>query len=114
MSHRLYGTMHWRRRARLQLIRFPLCAACLREGRGAVAAKVADHVKPWNGDVNEFFLSELQSLCVPCHSGKKQRLDRLGYDDTTGSDGLPVDPHHPIYRDDPKTEPVSELGPDES
>ena len=83
--------------ARHQLRVEPLCAWCLREGR-VTAARVADHIEPHHGDINKFWLNPLQSLGVPCHSGRKQRLERDGYLPDVGSDGLPLDPRHPVYR----------------
>jgi|AmaraimetFIIA100_FD_contig_81_720863_length_1493_multi_3_in_0_out_0_1 hypothetical protein len=98
MPRRLHGSGFWKRRARLQLQMQPLCEMCLREGRGPVPARVADHVEPHGGDANKFILGRLQSLCVPCHSGRKQSIEKLGYDKTVGVDGWPVDPNHPVYR----------------
>jgi 5-methylcytosine-specific restriction enzyme A len=95
---RLYGTERWRRLARAQIRREPLCALCLLEGRGPVVARVADHIEPWRGDVNKFWLGKLQSLCEHCHNSRKKDLERLGYDRSVGVDGLPLDPNHPIYR----------------
>ena len=94
---RLYGTERWRRLAKHQLRVEPLCATCLREGR-VTAARVADHVEPWRGDINKFWLGKLQSLCERCHNSTKKDLERHGYDSTVGVDGFPLDPRHPIYQ----------------
>jgi hypothetical protein len=93
----LYGTNKWKNRRRHQLQIQPLCEFCLRENRGPVPARVADHVVPWNGDVNKFWLGELQSLCTHCHESRKKFRERHGYDRGCGPDGLPLDPRHPVY-----------------
>jgi len=93
---RLHGTQYWRRRARLQLIHYPLCAMCLQRGV-TTPATVADHVTPHHGDPNSFILGELQSLCTPCHSGRKQSIEKR-YDTAAGVDGWPLDPNHPVYQ----------------
>jgi len=95
---RLYGTERWRRMAKHQLRVEPLCAMCLREGRGPVPAHVADHIEPWRGDVNKFWLGKLQSLCVPCHNRHKKNFEKDGFDRAVGLDGYPLDPDHPVYR----------------
>jgi hypothetical protein len=58
-----------------------------------------------HNDPNLFYRGALQSLCTPCHSGRKQSLEareRLieerGYSLDIGSDGYPLDPRHPVYR----------------
>jgi hypothetical protein len=70
---------------------------CLAAGRGPVAATVADHVVPWRGNINQFWLGELQSLCSHCHESTKKFCEKHGYDRTVGSDGLPLDKKHPVY-----------------
>jgi 5-methylcytosine-specific restriction protein A len=84
----------------LQLQSEPLCASCLQ--RGIVrAATVADHVVPHNGDRASFLLGKLQSLCAECHNGPKHFFEARGYSRDVGEDGWPVDPNHPVYRNDP-------------
>jgi 5-methylcytosine-specific restriction enzyme A len=94
---KLYRSARWQRRRRLQLLQNPLCKSCLE--RGAVTpAIVADHVKPHHGDVNKFFLGELQSLCERCHKDRKRHLELDGYAPDIGLDGWPIDPLHPVNR----------------
>jgi len=62
------------------------------------AARICDHVEPHRGDVNKFWLGKLQSLCRNCHESRKRIIDQPGYDTTIGSDGMPIDERHPIYR----------------
>jgi 5-methylcytosine-specific restriction protein A len=66
----LYGK-RWRKRARYQLQIEPLCRMCKSEGR-ITAASVADHVIPHRGDINSFWLGELQSLCTFHHNSTKK------------------------------------------
>jgi 5-methylcytosine-specific restriction enzyme A len=88
-----YGSNRWRKLRRAQLRAHPLCALCL--GRGIVrAAVVVDHIIPHRGNWNEFLTGKLQSLCVECHNGTKER----GYALDVGIDGWPIDPRHPANR----------------
>jgi 5-methylcytosine-specific restriction endonuclease McrA len=94
---KLYSSAHWQRRRRLQLLQHPLCKFCL--DRGIVTpASVADHVEPHHGNVNKFYLGELQSLCEPCHKNRKRHLELDGYVPDIGLDGWPIDPRHPANR----------------
>jgi|SRR6516162_612220 5-methylcytosine-specific restriction endonuclease McrA len=106
-----YGHSSWRRRRRLQLQQYPLCAICLAQGR-SVTATVVDHVTPHKGDWNSFKLGRLQSLCASCHNSVKQNVERHGFDRTIGADGMPIDKNHPCYRGTtrkPETEPPPPL-----
>jgi 5-methylcytosine-specific restriction enzyme A len=96
MSSPLYGKERWRKIARAQLTKEPLCRACLAEGK-VTPARVADHIEPWRGDVLRVWRSPLQSLCLSCHNGRKQFIERRGYSDAIGEDGWPLDPKHPVY-----------------
>jgi hypothetical protein len=92
----LYGTRKWRNRRAHQLRIEPLCRMCAAEDK-VVAATVADHIEPWHGDVNKFWLGPLQSLCSHCHESRKKHLERRGYLPDVGPDGWPLDPRHPVY-----------------
>src|SRR5262245_60250855 len=76
----LHGSARWRRMAKHQLRVSPLCEMCLREGRGPVPARVADHITPHHNDPNKFWLGKLQSLCTHCHEGRKKFRELYGYD----------------------------------
>jgi 5-methylcytosine-specific restriction enzyme A len=90
----LYSSAHWQRLRQHQLREHPLCRFCL--GRGEVVpATIADHVEPHHGNVNSFFLGELQSLCKPCHDSRKRFLEINGYAPDIGLSGWPIDPLHP-------------------
>ena len=69
-SQRGYNREWANARARF-LRQHPYCVAC-----GALASLV-DHKTPHRGDQTIFWdKSRWQSLCTPCHSGAKQRLER--------------------------------------
>ena len=94
----LYDTARWRRLRAHQLREHPLCRFCL-EGRGMVTlATVADHVIAHKGDINKFWLGELQSLCHQCHVSTKAFIEQRGYSPMVGLDGYPVDKNHPCYQ----------------
>jgi 5-methylcytosine-specific restriction protein A len=93
----LYGTQRWRRLARDQLRREPLCAMCLQEGQ-IVAGTVADHVIPHRGDEGLFWSGKLQSLCKRHHDTSKQIEEHRGFRTDIGEDGWPIDSKHPVYR----------------
>jgi 5-methylcytosine-specific restriction endonuclease McrA len=91
---RFYTTAFWQRRRKLQLIEHPLCKFCLASGK-VTAATIADHVEPHRGDRTKFMTGALQSLCQPCHKGRKAQVETQGYADDIGVDGAPIDPRHP-------------------
>lgn len=93
----LYDRSAWKKRRLAQLNAEPFCAFCAAQGR-TTAATVADHVIPHRGDLDLFWFGELQSLCEPCHSVGKQRIESFGYDSAAGLDGYPIDPNHPANR----------------
>jgi 5-methylcytosine-specific restriction endonuclease McrA len=90
-----YDRRIWRDRIRPdQLLREPLCRQCLAQGRIVVATEV-DHITPISAGGSEIADTNLQSLCLVCHS-RKTRKDQgaqvsMGY----SADGLPIDPEHP-------------------
>jgi 5-methylcytosine-specific restriction enzyme A len=94
----------WKTRSKRQLREFPFCKFCADVGN-VTRAEVADHVIPHKGDWNAFLTGELQSLCKPCHDNVKTRVERLGYRPNIGTDGLPIDPNHPVYDHSPGKRP---------
>jgi len=80
-----------------QLREHPLCALCLKEGV-VVAATVADHVVPHQGDYQLFWHGELQSLCVQHHNNSKRFEELKGFKKEIGVDGWPLDPRHPVHK----------------
>jgi 5-methylcytosine-specific restriction protein A len=86
-----YGSGRWKARRTQQLARHPMCCMCARRSIVRVAT-VADHVQPHRGDMLAFWTGALQSLCVPCHSGDKQALEKSGRVRVQiGADGYPVE-----------------------
>ena len=62
----------WEKARKAFLHRHPRCAMC------GARAEVVDHKTPHRGDKELFWdKSNWQPLCTPCHSGAKQRIERL-------------------------------------
>jgi 5-methylcytosine-specific restriction protein A len=98
--HYLYGRSTWVRRAKAQLRENPLCSMCL--SRGIISpATICDHVEPHHGDHWLFYNGAVQSLCKPCHDGRKKREEKHGYQRDIGVDGWPLDPRHPANKPRP-------------
>jgi 5-methylcytosine-specific restriction enzyme A len=95
--HYLYNSARWRKRAAHQLKLVPLCEYCAKHGQ-VEPATVADHITPHRGNLNAFWLGQLQSLCVACHNRPKRAEDMRGYTDEVGLDGWPIDPRHPVNK----------------
>lgn len=72
-----YKSAAWQSIRARQLSAFPLCAACLIDGRVNEASHV-DHVFPWQAIGAHAFTRNLwQSLCPECH-GVKSGLEKRG------------------------------------
>lgn len=56
-------------------------------------ADVVDHIEPHRGDRTAFWTGALQSLCHPCHSSTKQRME-AGKHAGCDADGTPLAPGH--------------------
>ena len=75
-TKRGYG-YKWQQARAGYLVSHPLCVFCERQGR-VTAATVVDHRVPHRGDMNLFWdKNNWQALCAPCHSGTKQREERV-------------------------------------
>ena len=72
-SRRWYNTKAWKLRRAAQLAAEPLCALCPDWSKRP--ATVADHVVPHRENYVRFWHGERQSLCKPCHDGRKQRQE---------------------------------------
>src|SRR4051812_39853278 len=69
-DHRFYSSARWLKLRRLKLQINPLCEECERVERVTPAIDV-DHIKPRREYPElELELSNLQSMCRPCHSHK--------------------------------------------
>jgi 5-methylcytosine-specific restriction endonuclease McrA len=88
----LYNTKEWKKIRFRHLHYHPYCVVCMTVGRQTVAT-VADHITPHRGNKVLFYdVTNIQSLCKPCHDSYKQRLETQGYAkpvETIGIDGLP-------------------------
>lgn len=85
-----YNTAAWRRLRVAHLKRNPLCVFHQRRGE-VVAATTVDHVLPWRQNRALVFEdSNLQSLCAPCHSSEKQRIERGGGPVGCDENGIPL------------------------
>ena len=78
-----------------QLDKDPLCKMCGDEKPPYTPATVADHIIPHHDDPELFFNGELQSLCASCHNSRKKMIERHGYSQAAGIDGMPLDKSHP-------------------
>lgn len=93
-----YKTKEWQAIRRQRFAMEPHCRFCAEAGR-TIRALSCDHVIPHKGNAALFFdLNNTASLCGPCHDSVKQKMERRGYSDAIGSDGLPTDPNHPFNR----------------
>ena len=72
----LYALARWRAIRAEQLRVEPSCRFCKEDGT-ETPATVCDHVEPHRGSVEAFWSGPFQSLCVGCHNGTKQRMERL-------------------------------------
>lgn len=64
-------TVAWERERKLWLHHHPTCAFC------GQPATVVDHIVPHRGNREAFWnWRDWQSLCQPCHNGRKQRMER--------------------------------------
>ena len=93
----LYDSARWKRMRTYQLQLHPLCKYCL-ERAIVTPATICDHTVPHKGDINKFWLGQLQSLCDNCHKATKHFEELHGYRPDIGLDGLPLDKRHPVYR----------------
>jgi 5-methylcytosine-specific restriction protein A len=76
-TERGYGS-RWNKARATYLLSHPHCAMIVADGnRCTRSASVVDHIKPHRGD-NALFWDKTnwQSLCGPCHNGRKQSLER--------------------------------------
>ncbi|MES2634034.1 MAG: HNH endonuclease signature motif containing protein [Pseudomonadota bacterium] len=68
----------WQKAREEHLEAHPLCVMCEADGQ-PTAATVVDHKIPHRGDQKLFWdRKNWQSLCTPCHSGRKQRDEAAG------------------------------------
>ena len=94
---RLYTTTRWRRGRLSFLARNPLCSMCARAADFVLRVLLTTS-NPIKGDQLLFFdQANWQALCFNCHNSHKQSVERVGFDQLPGVDGLPTDPRHPFF-----------------
>jgi 5-methylcytosine-specific restriction endonuclease McrA len=94
---RLYDRRRWRRRSEQLRDQRPLCERCRARGL-TVAAEVAHHIEPHQGNEEIFWSSPLEALCKACHDSEAQQQEKLGFSTTIGYDGWPLDAMHPANK----------------
>lgn len=97
---RVYDTARWKRLRALKLSTSPLCEPCERRGKLKPANHV-DHIVSITSGGDPFPpLSDLMSMCAPCHSIKTCAKDRAGGKGVAAkgcdANGHPLDPAHPF------------------
>lgn len=91
-NHRLYRTAAWQRLRTHQLLKDPLCYRC------GNMATVVHHTIEHHGHPNLFYDSSiLESVCLDCHNTIEKQIETNGYSRDIGPDGYPLDPNHPVY-----------------
>ncbi len=73
-TSKFYHSREWKRVRGLQLSKYPLCVECNRP------AKIVDHIVEIEDGGAKLSLSNLQSMCTPCHNTKttEQKIQRGG------------------------------------
>ena len=64
-----YNSKQWRSLRNYYIQRNPLCESCKRRDKVA-AGQVVDHIKPINMGGHKTDLTNLQTMCHPCHNSK--------------------------------------------
>lgn len=91
-----YGTAWTKARAGF-LRSHPYCAWCAEEGR-QVRAEHVHHSTPHKGDQAVFWdKTKWVGLCASHHNKTAQQIERRGFHDAVGPDGMPLDRAHPFY-----------------
>ncbi len=95
----LYDSANWRRERARFLALHQLCSLCSEMGR-VTPATVVDHIQPHRGNTDLFWdRANWQPLCKTCHDSAKQVLERSGHLPGSRTDGLPLDPRHPWFKE---------------
>ena len=75
-NSKLYNSTAWRKKRIAMQSQYPICAACLLEGR-VVQTEHIDHVIPHRRVQERFLVNLFQGLCAPHHS-IKTNLEKRG------------------------------------
>ena len=68
-NEKLYNSKAWKDTRTAMKSKFPLCGACLIEGK-VTSTEHIDHVIPHRRDSDRFLVNLFQGLCGPCHTQK--------------------------------------------
>ncbi|MGR9087313.1 MAG: HNH endonuclease [Gammaproteobacteria bacterium] len=74
-DQKFYKGRRWLAVRKLHLQQEPLCRHCRKNGRFIEATHV-DHIVPRSAGGAEYDDSNLQSLCMPCHSAKTRHEEK--------------------------------------
>ena len=100
-EHSVRTSSKWRRARREHLRRFPLCAACEREGQ-TIAATVVHHVHRVGHNREKMFGTPLESLCALHHDRDAQAREKAGkkrgHRCAIRPDGFPVSRDHAWWK----------------
>lgn len=66
---KIYNTRRWRKLSKKQLADEPLCRSCKKKGKVMLATH-SDHIISISEGGEPFEQSNLQSLCIKCHTRK--------------------------------------------
>jgi 5-methylcytosine-specific restriction protein A len=70
-NEKLYNSTAWKETREAMRSMFPICSACLLEGKVKPTAHI-DHVIPHRRDADRFMVNLFQGLCIPHHTEKTQ------------------------------------------
>lgn len=75
-NSKLYNSSAWKQKREVMRSKYPLCAACLLEGKVTATAHI-DHVIPHRREQDKFHVNLFQGLCAPHHT-LKTILEKTG------------------------------------
>lgn len=89
----------WDRARAAFLVAHPHCVTCAQAGR-VTPARHVHHSTPHRGDMTIFWdRSRWVPLCEEHHNRDAQQVERRGYANRVGADGVPTDASHPFNRE---------------
>ena len=91
------SSARWQRLRLRQLKLHPLCERCRKKGKTVIADEV-HHILPCHDNpILQVAMSNLESLCTPCHAPLKAD-DHRGHSRELDAEGYATDPKHPSNR----------------
>lgn len=119
MADAFYNSAAWKRVRADRLFANPLCSPCSERGLVKVATVVDHTVDRRTAPDRALDLTNLVSMCVPCHSIKTARGPEAGAVKTMRSvqprkgcdaNGNPIDPTHPWNQEGGRVRPSKAVG----